>query len=221
MSRAFSARSRFRTLRASPGLRRASATRPRLKFPRNAVPTRLRNDRTAVQPTMDACVNQLPSAMPPQKQQLDADLLARFAVLVGARNAITAPAEIAPYVSEERGLYHGHSPLVLRPGSTEEVAAVLKLANQTRTPIVPQGGNTGLVGGQTPLGREIVLSLKRLDRLRELDVTSSTMTCEAGVILARAQGAPAAARRLFPLSLRARGRCTIGGHLFPHAGRTR
>src|SRR5258708_36460056 len=174
MSRAFSARSRFRTLRASPGLRRASATRPRLKFPRNAVPTRLRNDRTAVQPTMDACVNQLPSAMPPQKQRLDADLLARFAALVGARNAITAPAEIAPYVSEERGLYHGHSPLVLRPGSTEEVAAILGLANETKTPIVPQAGKTGLAGRPTPLDGEIVLSLKRLDRVREVDAIANT-----------------------------------------------
>src|SRR5580704_494370 len=171
---------------------------------------------------MDARVTQLPSAstVPPQRQQLDADLLARFAAIVGARNAITEPAEIAPYISEERGLYHGASPLVLRPGSPDEVAAILRLANETMTPIVPQGGNTGLVGGQTPLNGEIVLSLKRLDRIREVDPTSNTMTCEAGVVLAKAQEAAAAAGRLFPLSLGAEGTCTIGGNLSTNAGGT-
>src|SRR5262245_11445984 len=115
---------------------------------------------------------------------LDPQRLARFAAIVGARNAITEPTDVAPYVSEERGLYRGYSPLVLRPGSVAEVAAVLKLASETATAIVPQGGNTGLVGGQTPHHGEVVLSLKRLDRIREVDATSNTMTCEAGVILA-------------------------------------
>jgi D-lactate dehydrogenase (cytochrome) len=85
---------------------------------------------------------------------------------------------------------------------------------------VPQGGNTGLVGGQTPLHGEIVLSLKRLDRVREVDAIAGTMTCEAGVILARAQEAAAAAGRLFPLSLGAEGSCTIGGNLSTNAGGT-
>ena len=85
---------------------------------------------------------------------------------------------------------------------------------------MPQGGNTGLVGGQTPLHGEVVLSLKRLDRVREVDPTSNTMTCEAGVILARAQEAAAAAGRLFPLSLGAEGSCTIGGNLSTNAGGT-
>ena len=171
---------------------------------------------------MDACVTELPSdsALPPREPHLDGGLLARFAAIVGARNAITEPADIAPYISEERGLYHGSSPLVLRPGSPDEVAAILRLANETRTPIVPQGGNTGLVGGQTPLNGEIVLSLKRLDRIREVDPTSNTMTCEAGVVLARAQEAAAAAGRLFPLSLGAEGSCTIGGNLSTNAGGT-
>jgi len=171
---------------------------------------------------MDAGVTELPSAstLPPQTPQLDGGLLARFAAIVGARNAITQPAEIAPYISEERGLYHGCSPLVLRPGSPDEVAAILRLANETRTPIVPQGGNTGLVGGQTPLNGEIVVSLKRLDRIREVDPTSNTMTCEAGVVLVRAQEAAAAAGRLFPLSLGAEGTCTIGGNLSTNAGGT-
>ena len=148
------------------------------------------------------------------------DLITRFAAIVGERHAITDPSDVAPYVAEERGLYHGHSPLVLRPGSTAEVSAILKLANETATPIVPQGGNTGLVGGQTPHAGEIVLSLKRMDRIREVDATSNTMTCEAGVILINAQNAAAEANRLFPLSLGAEGSCTIGGNLSTNAGGT-
>src|SRR5438270_4372875 len=151
---------------------------------------------------------------------LTPDLIARFAAIVGDRYAVTAPSEIAPYLSEERDLYHGRSPLVLRPGTVAEVAAILGLANATGTPIVPQGGNTGLVGGQTPHDGEIVLSLTRLDRIREVDPTSNTMTCEAGVVLARAQEAAAAAGRLFPLSLGAEGSCTIGGNLSTNAGGT-
>src|SRR5437867_1391393 len=148
------------------------------------------------------------------------DLIARFAAIVGDRYAVTDPAEIAPYLTEERGLYHGRSPLVLRPGSVAEVAAILKLANATRTPIVPQGGNTGLVGGQTPHQGEVLMSLRRLDRIREVDPTSNTMTCEAGVVLIKAQEATGAAARLFPISLGAQGSCTIGGNLSTNAGGT-
>src|SRR5262249_3046291 len=148
------------------------------------------------------------------------ELIARFAAIVGKRYAVTDPAEIAPYLTEERGLYHGRSTLVLRPGSIAEVAAILKLANETRTPIVPQGGNTGLVGGQTPHQGEVLTSLRRLDRIREVDPTSNTMTCEAGVVLMKAQEAAAAAGRLFPLSLGAEGSCTIGGNLSTNAGGT-
>jgi len=151
---------------------------------------------------------------------LDPALIARFAAIVGAKNAITDAAEITPYLSEERGLYHGRSSLVLRPGTTAEVAAIARLANETGTALVPQGGNTGLVGGQTPMRGEVVLSLRRLDRIREVDAASNTMTCEAGVILERAQEAAAAAGRLFPLSLGAEGSCTIGGNLSTNAGGT-
>src|SRR5438270_7348866 len=151
---------------------------------------------------------------------LTPDLIARFAAIVGDRYAVTAPSEIAPYLTEERGLYHGRSPLVLRPGSVAEVAAILKLANETKTAIVPQGGNTGLVGGQTPHQGEVLMSLRRLDRIREVDPTSNTMTCEAGVVLIKAQEAAAAAGRLFPLSLGAEGSCTIGGNLSTNAGGT-
>src|SRR5437879_4800115 len=151
---------------------------------------------------------------------LTPDLIARFAAIVGDRHAVTAPSEIAPYPTQERGLYHGRSPLVLRPGSVAEVAAILKLANETKTPIVPQGGNTGLVGGQTPHQGEVLISLRRLDRIREVDPTSNTMTSEAGVVLIKAQEAAAAAGRLFPLSLGAEGSCTIGGNLSTNAGGT-
>src|SRR5438093_1910654 len=148
------------------------------------------------------------------------ELLARFAAIVGEKYAVTDPAAQAPYLVEMRGLYHGRSPLVLRPGTPAEIAAILKLANETRTSIVPQGGNTGLVGGQIPLAGEIVLSLTRLDRIREVDPVSNTMTCEAGVVLANAQAAAAAVERLFPLSLAAEGSCTIGGNVSTNAGGT-
>src|SRR5215831_11823940 len=138
------------------------------------------------------------------------DVIAKLTQIVGANNAITDPAEQEGYLVEERGLYRGCSPLVLRPGSVAEVAAILKLANETKTPIVPQGGNTGLVGGQTPHQGEVLISLRRLDRIREVDPTSNTMTCEAGVVLIKAQEAAATAGRLFPLSLGAEGSCTIG-----------
>src|SRR5262249_45437828 len=146
--------------------------------------------------------------------------IARFGSIVGERYAATDAAEIAPYLSEERGLYHGRSPLVLRPGSVAEVSAVLKLASDTGTPIVPQGGNTGLVGGQTPHQGQVVLSLRRLDRIREVAPAGNTMTCEAGVVLIKAQEAALAADRLFPLSLGAEGSCTIGGNLSTNAGGT-
>jgi FAD/FMN-containing dehydrogenase len=151
---------------------------------------------------------------------LPPELIARFAGIVGERHAITDAADMASYLTEERGLYQGRSPLVLRPGSTAEVSAILKLATATATAIVPQGGNTGLVGGQTPHHGEVVLSLKRMDRIREVDATSNTMTCEAGVVLVNAQHAAADAGRLFPLSLGAEGSCTIGGNLSTNAGGT-
>jgi FAD/FMN-containing dehydrogenase len=148
------------------------------------------------------------------------ELIARFAAIVGSRHALTDANDIEPYMIEDRGLYRGRSPLVLRPGSVAEVSAIMKLASETGTPVTPQGGNTGLVGGQTPHNGEILLSLKRLDRIREVDATSNTMTCEAGVILMKAQEAAAAENRLFPLSLGAEGSCTIGGNLSTNAGGT-
>ncbi len=133
-----------------------------------------------------------------------------------------AEADISPYVHELRGLYPGRSPLVLRPGSVEEVSRILKLATETRTPIVPQGGNTGLVGGQVPhaSGNEIVVSLSRLNRVREIDTLSNTVTAEAGVVLEALHRAVDAADRMFPLSLASQGSCEIGGNLSSNAGGT-
>src|SRR5262245_43154836 len=148
------------------------------------------------------------------------DLLRRFAAIVGEKYAITDPASLEPFLIEGRGLYHGRTSMLLRPGSVAEVQSILKLANDTRTPLVPQGGNTGLVGGQIPFDGELILSLTRLDRIREVDPASNAMTCEAGVVLANAQAAAAAADRLFPLSLGAEGSCTIGGNLSTNAGGT-
>lgn len=148
------------------------------------------------------------------------ELLARFVAIVGEKYAVTDAAEQEPYLIEGRGLYRGATPVVLRPGSVEEVAAIVRLAAETGTAIVPQGGNTGLVGGQIAHNGEVVVSMRRLDRIREVDVLSNTMTCESGVILANAQAAAAAADRLFPLSLGAEGSCTIGGNLSTNAGGT-
>jgi D-lactate dehydrogenase (cytochrome) len=156
----------------------------------------------------------------PPAPTLPPELLDKFRKIVNDRYAVTDAADIAPYVTEERDLFHGHSPLVLRPGTTEEVAAICKLASEHKIALVPQGGNTGLVGGQTPHNGEVVLSLRRLDKIREVDTASNTMTCEAGVILQIAQQRAAEVDRLFPLSLGAEGSCTIGGNLSTNAGGT-
>jgi FAD/FMN-containing dehydrogenase len=151
---------------------------------------------------------------------IDPALLARFAAIVGDKYAVTDPDLQAPYLLERRDLFQGHTPMVLRPASVAEVVEILKLANKTATPLVPQGGNTGLVGGQTPHHGEIVLSLTRLDRIREVDPTSNTLSCEAGVTLQRAREAAAAVDRLYPQLLPSEGSCTIGGNLSTNAGGT-
>ena len=152
------------------------------------------------------------------KRTLAPDLLKRFVAIVGEKYAITDPQMQEPYLVEMRDLFHGQTPVILRPGSVAEVAAIVKLANETKTAIVPQGGNTGLVGGQVPHHNEVVLSLTRLDRIREVDAVSNTMTVEAGVTLQRAREAAAAADRLYPQLLPSEGTCTIGGNLSTNAG---
>ena len=149
-----------------------------------------------------------------------ADLLTRLAAIVGEKYAITDPQAQLPYLTEMRDLYRGRTPMVLRPGTVAEVSAILALANETGTPVVPQGGNTGLVGGQLPLNGEILLSLNRLDRIREVDPASNTITAEAGATLGRVREAAAAADRLYPQLLPSEGTCTIGGNLSTNAGGT-
>src|ERR1700709_1421977 len=156
----------------------------------------------------------------PSAPPLAPELIEKFRAIVGEKYAVTDAADIAPYVTEERNLFHGRSPLVLRPCSTAEVVAICKLATEHRIALVPQGGNTGLVGGQTPHNGEVVVSLRRLDKIREIDPASNTMTCEGGVVLQIAQNAARDVDRLFPLSLGAEGSCTIGGNLSTNAGGT-
>ena len=161
-------------------------------------------------------MNIVQASMPPPSPEL----IAKFRAIVGDKYAVTDTADIAPYLTEERDLFHGKSPLVLRPGSTAEVSEICKLASAHRIALVPQGGNTGLVGGQTPHNGEVVVSMRRLDKIRDVDASSNTMTCEAGVVLQVAQQRARDVDRLFPLSLAAEGSCTIGGNLSTNAGGT-
>ncbi|WP_291173104.1 FAD-binding oxidoreductase [Hyphomicrobium sp.] len=150
----------------------------------------------------------------------DAGLIARFTAIVGANNAITDAGEQAPHLREWRDLYVGRTPLIVKPRTTDEVSRILALANAEGVGVVAQGGNTGLVGGQIPSesGTEIVLSLARMTRIRDLDPAGGTMTVEAGVTLAAAQEAARSVGRLFPLSLASEGSATIGGCLATNAG---
>jgi len=126
--------------------------------------------------------------------------------------------EIAPHLVEWRSKYQGHSPLLLKPKTTAQVAAILAICNETHSAIVPQGGNTGLVGGQIPQSGEVLLSLARMNAVRHLDAAGMSMIVEAGCILADVQRAADDAQRYFPLSLAAEGSCTIGGNLSTNAG---
>lgn len=148
------------------------------------------------------------------------ELLRRFAAIVGDVHVLRNPDEQAGYLREWRDLYIGKTPAVLRPGSTQEVAGILALANAERVAIVPQCGNTGLVGGQIPTteGDEIVLSLTRLNKVRAVDGEGGTMVLDAGVTLAEAQKIAADAGWLFPLSLASEGSCQVGGVLATNAG---
>ena len=153
---------------------------------------------------------------------MSAPVIEALAGIVGAKNVITDAEAMVPYLKEPRGLFNGKAQAVVRPGSVAEVSALMKWASETGATVVPQGGNTGMVGGQVPVGegKEIILSLQRLDRIRSVDASGDTMTVEAGVILQKAQEAAEAAGRLFPLSLASEGSCTVGGNLASNAGGT-
>jgi FAD/FMN-containing dehydrogenase len=144
----------------------------------------------------------------------------RIKAAVGPRGWIADPHDQEPYLVEARGLYRGATRLVVRPALTAEVAAVVRICAEAKLPIVPQGGNTGLVGGGVPPedGHNVVLALGRMNRIRAIDPVNFTMTVEAGCILADLQQAAAEADRLFPLSLGAEGSCQIGGNLSTNAG---
>jgi FAD/FMN-containing dehydrogenase len=151
---------------------------------------------------------------------LHADLSARLAAIVGPQGLITDARDVEPYLVDWRELYHGKTIAVVRPADTGQVAAIVKLCVETRTPVVPQGGNTGMCGAATPdaSGLSIVLTLARMNRILEVDALNNTMTVEAGAILANIQRAALDADRFFPLSLGAEGSCQIGGNLSTNAG---
>ena len=148
------------------------------------------------------------------------ELIARLEAVVGAKGLLTDVEAMAPHLLDRRGRYEAHALAVVKPANTEEVAAVVRLCVEARVPIVPQGGNTGLVGGGIPDddGRAIVLNLARMNRIRALDPVNDTMTVEAGCILQNLQTAAREADRLLPLSLGAEGSCMIGGNLSTNAG---
>jgi FAD/FMN-containing dehydrogenase len=150
------------------------------------------------------------------------ELTDRLAAIVGERHVITDQPETEPYIVEWRGLYRGNPAAIVRPGSVDEVASIVRLAQETATPIVPQGGNTGLVGAQVPdeSGRELVISMERLDRVRDVDVSGRTATIEAGMILEKVQQLADDHDLLFPLALGSQGSCRIGGNISTNAGGT-
>src|SRR5271165_311729 len=148
------------------------------------------------------------------------ELLDAIRAVVGARGLLTEPADTAPYTQDWRRLYQGRTPAVVRPATTAELAEVVRLCAAARVPLVPQGGNTSLVGGATPDadGSQLVLSLARLNRVRAIDPVDLTMTVEAGVTLKAAQTAAADAGCLLPLSISSEGSAQIGGVLATNAG---
>ena len=149
-------------------------------------------------------------------------LIERCSGIVGAANVLVDEHDTAPYLTDWRGRFTGRARAVVRPASTAEVAAVVRLCAELRVPIVPQGGRTGLVLGSVPdaAGDAIVLSLRRLNRIRTVDTFNRTMTVDAGCILQDIQHAAGEHGMLFPLSLAAEGSCTIGGNLSTNAGGT-
>ncbi|WP_376099733.1 FAD-binding oxidoreductase [Roseomonas sp. CCTCC AB2023176] len=161
------------------------------------------------------------TAMPSQSlPALPTGLLDALSGILGTRGVVTDLRDLEPHLSDWRGLYRGASPALIRPATTAELSACMRLLNAADVPVVPQGGNTSMVGGAMPdeSGRQVIVSLSRMNRIRDLDPVDMTMVTEAGVILKTAQDAAAAAGCLFPLSLGAEGTATIGGVLATNAG---
>ncbi len=149
-------------------------------------------------------------------------LLQQLTAIAGANAVITDAEAMAPHLTDWRGRYHGDALAVVKPNSTEQVAVVVKLCADTRTAIVPQGGNTSLCGASVPAEKSnaIVLNLTRMNKVRAIDLDNNTMTVEAGCVLAHLQQTARENDRLFPLSLAAEGSCTLGGNLSTNAGGT-
>jgi len=149
-----------------------------------------------------------------------ADALQRIRTLLGPAGCIDAPELTARFLTDFRGLYRGATPFVACPATTAEVAQVLALCNDARIAVVPQGGNTSYCGGATPSARgdQLVVSLHRLNRIREVDAANFSLVAEAGCVLLDVQAAAHAVDRLFPLSLGSEGSCQIGGNLSTNAG---
>jgi FAD/FMN-containing dehydrogenase len=152
----------------------------------------------------------------------DLDTLALLKAAVGDGSWLDSPEAAAPYLADFRRLYHGATPLVLLPKTVEDVAGVLRICNREEVAVVPHGGNTSYCGGATPdeAGTQIVLSLRRLNRIRQIDPANYSMIVEAGCTLAEVQSAAREAERLFPLSLGSEGTAQIGGNLSTNAGGT-
>ena len=149
-----------------------------------------------------------------------ASLLPALHAIVGDRGLLTAPADTAAFCEDWRGLFHGRTPAVVRPGDTMEAAAVVRLCAARGVALVPQGGNTSMVGGATPSadGTQVVLSLSRMNRIRAVDPIDMTLTVEAGVPWKLAQDAAADAGCLLPLSISSEGTAQVGGILSANAG---
>jgi len=150
------------------------------------------------------------------------EFLTQCRAILGDGYVLDTPADMAPFLTDWRGRFTGKALAVLRPGSVEQVAALVRACAEHRVALVPQGGNTGLVLGSVPdaSGAQVVVSLARLNNIRHIDPVNRTMTVDAGCILQQIQEAAAAEGCLFPLSLAAEGSCTIGGNLATNAGGT-
>lgn len=150
----------------------------------------------------------------------DQKIINSFSEIVGAKHILLDEDDMQPYLSEPRNLYKAKAACVLKPGSVLEISNILKIANDNNIAIVPQGGNTGLVGGQIPYdeGNEVILSLSRLNKLREVDISTNSITIEAGMTLDKVQKLADKNDRFFPLSLGSEGSCQIGGNLATNAG---
>src|SRR5438067_3180881 len=151
-----------------------------------------------------------------------AQMIAAAGQKLGPKGVVTDPAEIEPWLTDWRGRVHGAAPAILAPASTEEVAEIVRLAARHRVPLVPQGGNTGMAAGATPPanGRALILSLRRMNRIRSLEPENRLAIAEAGVILEQLHNAAHEGVVRFPLTLGARGSCTIGGLTSTNAGGT-